>query len=78
MKVTVLKTSDGYEAVYLDGVLYDEGRPLGEGNDRLYFLELHIKHPDITPDSITFRDLTEEEEETLDGSWPSNLHEIIK
>lgn len=40
MKVLILNTCDGYEAIYIDGKLIDEGETLGEGDSRLYLLKM--------------------------------------
>ena len=76
MKALVLNTTDGYEALYINGILYDEGEPLGEGDNRLYFLKLHEERPSIKSGDISFKDLSERDEGSIDGTWPGALSEF--
>jgi hypothetical protein len=53
----ILNTSDGYEALYVNGELIDEGNPLGEGDSDLYLVrkceEFKVKSKDIIMHSLT-------------------------
>jgi len=53
-KVDVIKTDDGYEALYINNKLIQEGNPLNEGRERvLYFNELCSQY-DLSIKSIKF------------------------
>jgi len=74
MKAIVLSTSDGYEVIYIDSFLYDEGEPLGEGDHKLYFLKLHEEFSQITSKDIVFKDLTKRDESDCgDFAWPEMI-----
>ena len=44
MNICVISCDYGYEALYVEGIIYDQGYPLEGGSERLlYFLRLAIK-----------------------------------
>jgi len=74
-RIIVLSASDGYEAIYIDGFLYDEGNPLGEGDSQLYFLRLHEKMNWIESKDVFYASLSEDDEIESVATWHGTLSE---
>lgn len=68
--------SDDYEALYVNGKLYDEGNPLEEGNERvLYFINIaNVYGIDIKDIKFGYINLMEHTEY---GEFPNDLGNII-
>jgi hypothetical protein len=77
MEIKIITTSDGYEALYLNNKLYCSGNPLGEGNSKLFLLQLS-EQLGFTSKDIKFFDLTEEDESLMDGDFEENLLDYIE
>lgn len=77
MKVLILKSEDGYEALYIDGKLIDEGEELGEGESQLYMLKQSekygFKYADVKTKYLTKKD---DEYTSEVGSFPSIIEEL--
>jgi len=74
-RIIVLISSDGYEAIYIDGELYDEGNPLGEGDSQLYFLRLHEKMDWVESGHVFYASMSEDDELEAVGEWYGSLSE---
>ncbi len=73
MKVIVIN-SDGWQGIYLNGCLHDEGHKLGEGYHFYYLLNLSDKYG-FSSDDIKSYYVNEKGEEYLNtyGSFPYEL-----
>lgn len=69
--------SDNYEALYVNGKLYDEGNPLEEGNERvLYFIKVaEIYGVNINEIKFGYVNLVEC---SVYDEFPNDLGDIIK
>lgn len=79
-KVKIIKSSDGYEALYLNNELVDQGDPINEGNDRgLYFLKFAAKH-NLKAEDFGIYFTNEEGDELLEkqGYFPKDFNEFIE
>ena len=82
MKIKVLRTSDGYEGVYIDGILHDYSDSFSQ--DPLYFLKLteiiaDAKKTIVKSEDFKFCDFSEEDDEEVQssGDWPCTLNDLI-
>lgn len=68
--------SDDYEALYVNGKLYNEGNPLNEGNERvLYFINIANSYGiNINEIKFGYVDL---EKCTDYGEFPNDLGELL-
>ena len=73
-KVLILQTYDGYEALYINDQLIDQGNELGEGNSKLYMLKASEEY-DFTSKDIKIVNLTEKDNDQVSsyGYFPSKL-----
>ena len=74
--IQVVKDDNGYEAIYIDGLLQNEGNPLNEGIERvLWFIHIAeaycVDIKDIKFYSVNLADCTRY------GEFPNELIEII-
>ena len=69
--------SDDYEALYINGKLYNEGNPLNEGNERvLHFIKIaEVYGVNVKDIKFGYINLIEH---TDYGEFPNDLSDIIK
>ena len=69
-KIKVIENNEGYEALYIDDWIKDEGNPLNEGDERvLYFLRLCSQYG-VDIELIRFGYVDSDEE------FPSRMSEL--
>lgn len=68
--------SDEYEALYVNGKLYDEGNPLNEGNERVLYFYNIAKSFGLSVNEIKFG-YVDLEECSVYGEFSNDLGEII-
>ena len=68
--------SDDYEALYVNGKIYNEGNPLNEGNERvLYFINIANSYGiNINEIKFGYINLVEHTEY---GEFPNDLDELL-
>jgi hypothetical protein len=77
MKINILISENGYESLYVNGMLIDEGEELGEGNSKIYLLEKSEEYGFGSKD-VTINQLTEEDESYLEdwGCFPREIEDL--